>query len=208
MSARYSYFKSQSVLISSSSSWRSGEVIGLFQAHSDDDIFWGIVHRRADLVQRCDLQNGTTLNSPELKSCPVGARASCEATGGRNGHSPSHLLAAASVKLKTSPPEAFRLTIANPSFPRGFTSSQNAVRYNSKLKIFYSLPPRNLRSGDIAFLCIIGRNYFMAAAISLKNLTEKQRKVWRMRYRKGWRMRRIALEMGMSAFDSSSTDTC
>ncbi|HZK80484.1 MAG TPA: hypothetical protein VFC46_05435 [Humisphaera sp.] len=38
----------------------------------------------------------------------------------------------------------------------------------------------------------------MAAVISLKNLTDKQRKVWRMRYRKGWRMRRIALEMGMS----------
>jgi len=38
----------------------------------------------------------------------------------------------------------------------------------------------------------------MAAVISLKNLTDKQRQVWRMRYRKGWRMRRIALEMGMS----------
>jgi DNA-binding transcriptional regulator LsrR (DeoR family) len=38
----------------------------------------------------------------------------------------------------------------------------------------------------------------MTAVISLKNLTDKQRKVWRMRYRKGWRMRRIALEMGMS----------
>jgi DNA-binding NarL/FixJ family response regulator len=38
----------------------------------------------------------------------------------------------------------------------------------------------------------------MTAVISLKNLTGKQRKVWRMRYRKGWRMRRIALEMGMS----------
>src|SRR5665213_1684458 len=65
-------------------------------------------------------------------------------------------------------------------------------------KNFYPLPPRNLRSGDIAFLCINGRNYFMAAVISLKNLTDKQRKVWRMRYRKGWRTRRIALEMGMS----------
>jgi DNA-binding NarL/FixJ family response regulator len=38
----------------------------------------------------------------------------------------------------------------------------------------------------------------MPAVISLKNLTAKQRKVWRLRYRKGWRMKRIALAMGMS----------
>ena len=38
----------------------------------------------------------------------------------------------------------------------------------------------------------------MPKAISLENLTDKQRKVWRMRYHKRWRMRRIALAMGMS----------
>jgi len=34
--------------------------------------------------------------------------------------------------------------------------------------------------------------------ISLKDLTEKQREAWQMRYRYGWRMTRIALEMGTS----------
>ena len=34
--------------------------------------------------------------------------------------------------------------------------------------------------------------------ICLKGLTDKQREVWRMRYRYGWRMRKIALKMGMS----------
>jgi DNA-directed RNA polymerase specialized sigma24 family protein len=38
----------------------------------------------------------------------------------------------------------------------------------------------------------------MLPRISLKRLTEKQRQVWLMRYRKRWRMTRIALELGMS----------
>jgi DNA-directed RNA polymerase specialized sigma24 family protein len=38
----------------------------------------------------------------------------------------------------------------------------------------------------------------MSPRISLKRLTEKQRRVWLMRYRKRWRMTRIALELGMS----------
>ena len=33
-------------------------------------------------------------------------------------------------------------------------------------------------------------------AISLKDLSHKQRDAWRMRYRYGWRMKRIALELG------------
>ncbi|HWE02436.1 MAG TPA: sigma factor-like helix-turn-helix DNA-binding protein [Tepidisphaeraceae bacterium] len=32
--------------------------------------------------------------------------------------------------------------------------------------------------------------------ISLKDLTEKQKEAWRMRYRYGWRMKRIAIELG------------
>jgi IS30 family transposase len=39
----------------------------------------------------------------------------------------------------------------------------------------------------------------MTKPVSLKNLTEKQRQVWRMRHRNKWRMRRIGLEIGMSA---------
>ena len=38
----------------------------------------------------------------------------------------------------------------------------------------------------------------MTKPVSLKNLTEKQRQVWRLRYRKRWRMKKIALAMGMS----------
>ena len=34
--------------------------------------------------------------------------------------------------------------------------------------------------------------------ISLKELSDKQRQAWIMRYRYGWRMRRIALELGIS----------
>jgi len=37
----------------------------------------------------------------------------------------------------------------------------------------------------------------MSPRISLKNLTGSQRKVWLMRYRKRWRMTRIALALGM-----------
>jgi len=36
------------------------------------------------------------------------------------------------------------------------------------------------------------------AKISLKNLTDRQREVWRMRYQYGWRVKRIALELGTS----------
>jgi IS30 family transposase len=39
----------------------------------------------------------------------------------------------------------------------------------------------------------------MPVTISLKNLSDKQRKAWHMRYRKRWRVRQIALAMGMSA---------
>ena len=38
----------------------------------------------------------------------------------------------------------------------------------------------------------------MSPRISLKSLTERQRQVWLMRYRKRWRMTRIALALGMS----------
>ena len=38
----------------------------------------------------------------------------------------------------------------------------------------------------------------MTKPVSLKNLTEKQRQVWGLRYRKRWRMKKIALAMGMS----------
>lgn len=36
------------------------------------------------------------------------------------------------------------------------------------------------------------------ATISLKGLTVKQREVWKMRYQYSWRMRRIALRMGVT----------
>lgn len=32
--------------------------------------------------------------------------------------------------------------------------------------------------------------------LCLKDLTDKQKQAWKMRYQYGWRMRRIALEMG------------
>jgi DNA-binding CsgD family transcriptional regulator len=34
--------------------------------------------------------------------------------------------------------------------------------------------------------------------ISIKNLSDKQREAWMMRYRYGWRMKQIALELGIS----------
>lgn len=35
--------------------------------------------------------------------------------------------------------------------------------------------------------------------IDFKNLSDKQRDAWRMRYRYGWRMKRIAIELGTTA---------
>ena len=39
--------------------------------------------------------------------------------------------------------------------------------------------------------------------ISLKFLSEKQRRAWEMRYRRGWRMKRIALAMGVKTSEVS-----
>jgi DNA-directed RNA polymerase specialized sigma24 family protein len=39
--------------------------------------------------------------------------------------------------------------------------------------------------------------------ISLKFLSEKQRRAWEMRYRRGWRMKRIALAMGVTPCEVS-----
>ena len=39
--------------------------------------------------------------------------------------------------------------------------------------------------------------------ISLKFLTDKQRRAWDMRYRRGWRMKRIALAMGVKPCEIS-----
>src|SRR5665213_1220918 len=66
-------------------------------------------------------------------------------------------------------------TSAFPEKTRTPTDHRKYERQYSRRNNFYSLPPRNLRSGDIAFLCINGRKYIMAAVISLKNLTDGHR---------------------------------
>jgi hypothetical protein len=39
--------------------------------------------------------------------------------------------------------------------------------------------------------------------ISMKDFSEKQRRAWVMRYRRGWRMKRIALKMGVTPSEVS-----